>query len=49
VGHEDTNCCAFNMMREFTLDMYIIQEDNVAIEGGGKCKNQRGFNQGNQG
>jgi hypothetical protein len=28
--------------------MYIIQEENVVIEGGGKYNNQRGFNQGNQ-
>jgi hypothetical protein len=38
------------LMRECTSDMYTIQEENVAIEGGGpKYNNQRGFNPGNRG
>jgi hypothetical protein len=37
-------------MRECTSDMYKIQEENVAAEGGGpQYNNQRGFNPGNIG
>jgi hypothetical protein len=37
-------------MREHTSDMYRIQEENVATEGGGQqYNNQRGFNPGNRG
>jgi hypothetical protein len=37
-------------MREHTSDIYRIQEENVAIEGGGpEYKNHRIFNPGNQG
>jgi hypothetical protein len=45
--HEDKDCHAFYLMREITLDMYKIQEENVTTEGGGKYNNPRGFNQGN--
>jgi hypothetical protein len=36
VGYEDNDCHAFDLMRESTLDMYRIQEENVVTEGGGK-------------
>jgi hypothetical protein len=37
-------------MRECTLDMYNIQEENVATKGDGpQYNNQRGFNLGNTG
>jgi hypothetical protein len=37
-------------MRECTLDMYRIQEENVSTEGGGpKYNNHRSFNLGNRG
>jgi hypothetical protein len=49
MGHEDKDCHAFYLMRECTSYMYIIQEENVAVEGGGKYNNPRGFNQENKG
>jgi hypothetical protein len=37
-------------MREHTSNMYRIQEENVAIEGGGsQYNNKRSFNPGNRG
>jgi hypothetical protein len=40
----------FDLMREHTLDMYRIREENVTIEvRGPKYNNQRGFNPGNRG
>jgi hypothetical protein len=45
VGHEEKNFRVFDLMREHTSDMYRIQEENTAIEGGGlQYNNQRGFN-----
>jgi hypothetical protein len=39
VVHEEKDCCAFNFMRERTLDMYSIQEENVKTNGGGQQYN----------
>jgi hypothetical protein len=50
VGHEEKDCPVFDLLRERTSYMYRIQEENVAVEGGGlQYNNQRGFNQGNKG
>jgi hypothetical protein len=34
VGHDEKDYCAFNLMREHTVDAYKIQEENAAAEGG---------------
>jgi hypothetical protein len=40
----------FDLLREHTSDMYMIQEENVAAEGGGaQYNNKRGFNYWNKG
>jgi hypothetical protein len=45
VGCDEKDCHAFDLMRERTSDMYSIQEENVAVEGGvPKYNTQRGFN-----
>jgi hypothetical protein len=47
VGHEEKDCRTFDLMRERTSDMYRIQEENDATEGGGPHYNiQKGLNQG---
>jgi hypothetical protein len=33
VGHNEKDCHAFDLMREHTSDVYIIQEENVTVEG----------------
>jgi hypothetical protein len=49
-GHEEKDFHEFDLMREFTSDMYKIQEENVVVEGGSqKYNNQRGFNPENRG
>jgi hypothetical protein len=50
VGHEDKDCRAFDLMREHKLEMYRIQEENVAKKGGGpQYNNKIGFNPRNRG
>jgi hypothetical protein len=50
VGHAEKDCCAFDLMRECTSDMYRILEDNFVTEGGGPLyNNQRIFNPWNKG
>jgi hypothetical protein len=49
VGHENKDCCAIDMTREHTSDMYMIQKENSMTKGGGKYINERVFNQGNRG
>jgi hypothetical protein len=33
--HEEQYFCVFDLMKERTSDMYMIQEENVVTEGGG--------------
>jgi hypothetical protein len=48
VGHEEKDSHKFELMRECTLYMYMIQEENVVVEKGDpQYNNQRGFNPGN--
>jgi hypothetical protein len=50
VGHEEKDSHVFDLMRECTSNMYKIQEENVAVEGGGlQFNNQIGFNPWNRG
>jgi hypothetical protein len=47
---DEKDCRTFNLMREHTSYMYMILEENVAVEGGGpKYNTQRGFNPGRRG
>jgi hypothetical protein len=46
VGHDEKECCAFNLMREFTVDAYSFQWEE-GLEGGVLQYNTlRGYNQG---
>jgi len=48
IGHKEKDCYAFDLTRERTSDMYMIQEENVAIEGSTpQYNNHREFNPGN--
>jgi hypothetical protein len=50
VEHEEKDCHIFDLMRECTLDMYKIQEENVVSNiGGQQYNNQIGFTPGNRG
>jgi hypothetical protein len=45
---KEKDCYAFNLIRECSSDMYMIQEENVAIdESTPQYNNHRGFNPGN--
>jgi hypothetical protein len=39
VEHEEKDCCTFDLMREHTSNMYMIQEENVATDEGGQQYN----------
>jgi hypothetical protein len=39
VGHEEKDCCTFDLMREHTSDMYNIKEENSMVYGGGQQYN----------
>jgi hypothetical protein len=50
VGHEEKDLRAFDLMRGCTSNMYMIQEENATIDGGGpQYNNHRGFTPGNRG